>query len=156
MKDTNKTWIGDLVVTDKTSTVFRAWRYYRDGHNLYISKPMSIFNFLTVTYYLMMERVPFLKQVFTHFYIFSIFTFTVLVASSIYLGWWNMRRRKGSPFGVEQILAVESNPQTPYFQKTHLELLFGLYEKLGLPIPEEARRLYEYWKQLDHKWKWRP
>lgn len=112
-------------------------------------------NFLTLMFYLVMERVSVLKSVFTNFYIFALVALAILVPLSTYLGWWNMRRKK-SPWATEQILALESNPTTAYLRRVEAERVIAMFEALNIPVPSEYMNYYAYFKRLDDKWGWRP
>ena len=46
---------------------FRAWFYFRNGWSLYFAFIFAAVNTLTVTYYLAIERVPFLLGIFPSF-----------------------------------------------------------------------------------------
>jgi len=139
-------------------------QFFRDGYSLVFQRPIGLANFLVLTYYVVLERVPISQTLFPHFYIYAIFGLSVIVAMSIIAGWWIWRRKgrvkggkkKLSKFAIERILAVESNPQTAFLQKTLTGLLIGIYEREGWPVPEEAKQVYAYWKGLDDEHGWRP
>ena len=43
---------------------FRSWFYFRTGWSMYFAFILSAVNTLTVTYYLAVEKVPFLVEIF--------------------------------------------------------------------------------------------
>ena len=46
---------------------FRSWFYFRTGWSMYFAFILSAVNTLTVTYYLAIEQIPFLKEIFPSF-----------------------------------------------------------------------------------------
>ena len=46
---------------------FRAWFYFRNGWSMYFAFMFAAINTLTVTYFLAIERVPFLTTIFPSF-----------------------------------------------------------------------------------------
>ena len=133
--------------------LYRYWRYFRDGYNLGFSTPIGILNFLTLTFYILMDRVPFLKMIFPHFVVFALVALVSVGPVSVLIGWWNMKR---GPYATEAILAVESNPQAAYQTVIGYENMFAMRKALGLPITAELQALYEFYKRLDEKKRWRP
>lgn len=134
--------------------LYRSWRYFRDGYALYISKPITIFNFLTITFYLLVERVSWLQMLFPHFYIYSVVALVTFVPLSILFGWLHMR--KTGVFAVESILATESNPQTVHIQRVSMEQTFEVLKALNVKPTKEFMAMYMYWKRLDKKIGWKP
>lgn len=132
----------------------RLWRYFRDGYSIYVTKPLTIVNFLTVTYYLLLERIPTLQFLFPRFHIYAIAAFVLVVPLSVLFGWWHMR--KALVYGKESILAVESNPQTAFLQRVSMENAKRMYDKLGIPLTKEWLDLLDYWTRLDEQMKWKP
>ena len=57
---------------------FRAWFYFRNGWSLYFAFIFAAINTLTVTYYLAIEKYPFLQSIFP--------TFTQYVAVAVVIG----------------------------------------------------------------------
>lgn len=136
------------------SFLYRAWRYYRDGFAIYVSKPLSIVNFLTITFYLLVERVSWLQVLLPHFYIYSIVALITLIPTSILFGWWHMRKSK--VFGTEAILVASSNPLMVHAQRVSMEQALKVAKALNVPVSKEWLDMYQFWKRLDEKMKWKP
>ncbi|MHA1407950.1 MAG: hypothetical protein ACTSSG_11310 [Candidatus Heimdallarchaeaceae archaeon] len=131
--------------------LYRFWRYFRDGYGIYISKPLSILNFLTITFYLLVDKLPFLKVFFHHFYVYLIVASSIFIPLSIFLGWFHMR--KSRIYGVESILAIESNPLTVRSQRIAMDSTLAICEKLNVELSDDWHRLHNYWVKLDNKYK---
>ncbi len=76
---------------------FRAWYYFRNGWSLYFAFIFSAINTLVVTYYLAIERVPFLLSIFPSFLhyaaILPIFGIPLLIIIG-YIHWKRSGARK--------------------------------------------------------------
>lgn len=134
--------------------LYRSWRYFRDGYALYISKPITILNFLTITFYLLVERVSWLRILLPHFYIYSIIALITLIPTSVLFGWFHMRKTK--IYGTEVILAIESNPLTAHAQRVSMEQGLKVAKALNVPVSKEWMNMYYFWKRLDEKMGWKP
>ena len=134
--------------------IYRAWRYFRIGYSTYLSFPVSIFNFLTITFYLMIERIPILKTLLPHFMIFAFLGLICLVPIGILFGYLHMRRTM--IFGTEAILSATSDPLRAYTQRVTLENTYRIYKALGIEPDENWKALLDFWRKADKKWGWRP
>lgn len=86
----------------------RFFYYFRIAYATYLGLLLGVISFLTTTYYLAIQNIPFLKGVFPGFIEFSIVTFFIVTPFGIGLGWWHL---KHSPFyRSEQEIGVEANP----------------------------------------------
>jgi hypothetical protein len=52
---------------ESKSPIFRAWFYFRNGWSLYFAFIFAAINTLTVTYYLAIDKIPFLLNLFPSF-----------------------------------------------------------------------------------------
>ena len=134
--------------------IYRVWRYFRIGYATYLSFPVSIFNFLTIAFYLMIERIPILKNLLPHFMIFASLGLICLVPIGILFGYLHMRRTM--IFGTEAILSATSNPLMAYTQRVFLENSYRIYKALGIEPDDNWKALLEFWRKADEKWGWRP
>jgi hypothetical protein len=87
---------------------FRSWFYFRTGWSMYFAFILSAINTLTVTYYLAVEKVPVLVEIFPSFLhyvvIFIGFGFPILVATGY------AHYKKTSARKAEVDISVETNP----------------------------------------------
>jgi len=87
---------------------FRYWFYLRTGYQLYFAFVFAIVNTLTITYFLAIEKAPFLKEVFPNFITYAIFL--IAIGLPILIGTGFIHFKKIPAFKSETEVAVESNP----------------------------------------------
>ena len=91
---------------------FRLWYYLRTGYTVYFTFIFASVNVMTVTYYLAIENLPFLKELFPTFTEYVILLVIVGIPILVLTGWIHFRR--SSAFKSESEIATTSNP---YFYK---------------------------------------
>ena len=94
----------------KKRTGFRAWFYLRMGYSVYWAFLFMGINTLTVTYYLAIERAPFLKEVFPSFLHYAIFLIIIAIPILVLTGFIHFKKLPG--YKSEAEVSVESNPYT--------------------------------------------
>ena len=92
----------------KKSTSFRAWFYFRTGWAVYFAFMFAAVNTLVVTYYLAIDNISFLQQVFPTFghYVISV----ILIGIPALIGAGYIHFKKSPGFKSEADIAIESNP----------------------------------------------
>jgi hypothetical protein len=92
----------------KKSTSFRAWFYFRTGWAVYFAFMFAAVNTLVVTYYLAIDNISFLQQVFPTFghYVISV----ILIGIPVLIGAGYIHFKKSPGFKSEADIAIESNP----------------------------------------------
>ena len=87
---------------------FRSWFYFRTGWSMYFAFVLSAVNTLTVTYYLAIEQIPFLKEIFPSFLhyvvIFVMLGVPILIVTGL------VHFKKTSARKAEVDISVETNP----------------------------------------------
>ena len=105
---------------------FRAWYYFRMGWSTYFAFVLAAVNTLTVTYYLAIEKAPFLQEIFSSFLIYILFAVSIGIPLLIGIGY--IHYKKSPSFTSESDITVESYPYyyklTPGFDR---EVVFPLY-----------------------------
>lgn len=91
----------------KKTIGFRAWFYFRTGWASYFAFIMAAANTLVVTYYLAIENLPFLKDIFPTFTHYIIIGLLVGVPILIITGYIHFKRSKA--FGAEADINIEAN-----------------------------------------------
>ena len=76
----------------KSRKGFKAFYYLRVGYIRYVALAVGIINVLTATYYLAIENVPLLKQVFPTFEIYIIFCLAIGIPIMVFTGWLHFKR----------------------------------------------------------------
>ena len=88
--------------------LFRTWYYFRLGYGTYLSFFVGFLTFVSTTYYLAITQIPFLQEVFAHFYAFIVFAILGIIPLSTLIGWFHMKRTLAFPTEVK--VSVEANP----------------------------------------------
>ena len=87
---------------------FRSWMYFRTGWSMYFAFILSAVNTLTVTYYLAVEKIPFLTDIFPTFLHYVIIFVTIGVPILIITGYSHFKRTTARKAEVD--ISVETNP----------------------------------------------
>jgi len=99
---------------------FRYWYYFRQGYQLYFAFIFAGINTMVITYFLAIERAPFLKEIFPTFTLYAVVLILVGFPLLILAGYVHFK--KIPAYKSQQEVSVESNPYIykvpPGFQKT--------------------------------------
>jgi len=87
---------------------FRSWYYFRIGWSTYFAFIFAAINTLTVTYYLAIENIPALKDVFPSFATYGISLAIIGIPLLVLFGYVHFK--KSQAFKSEADVMVESNP----------------------------------------------
>ena len=92
----------------KENVGFRGWFYFRMGWATYFAFIFAAINTLTVTYFLAIERYPFLTGIFPNFIQYVVIVTIIGVPLLVAVGYVHYKRTKA--FKSEADVMVESNP----------------------------------------------
>lgn len=105
---------------------FRSWYYFRIGWSTYFAFILSAINTMVVTYYLAIERAPFLKEIFPTFVTYVVLLITIGIPTLVLLGY--LHYKKSPAYTSEADISMESFPYnyklTPGYNK---EVVFPMY-----------------------------
>jgi hypothetical protein len=87
---------------------FRAWFYFRNGWSIYFAFIFAAINTLTVTYYLAIERAPFLKEVFPTFWQYVLIITAVGIPTLIGVGYAHWKRSAARKAEID--IGYETDP----------------------------------------------
>ena len=87
---------------------FRSWFYFRTGWSMYFAFVLSAVNTLTVTYYLAVEKVPFLVEIFPTFVHYVLIFAAIGIPLLITTGYAHFKRTSARKAEVD--ISVETNP----------------------------------------------
>lgn len=87
---------------------FRGWYYFRQGWSLYFAFILAAINTLTVTYYLAIENLPYLKEIFPTFAHYIISAVLIGVPLLIIVGYTHFK--KTAAYTSEASVVFETNP----------------------------------------------
>jgi len=88
--------------------LFRSWYYFRNGYSTYLNFPVAFFTFISTTYYLAIKNMPFLQDVFAHFYVFVVVAVILIFPLGVFIGWLHMKKTLAYP--IQMAINAESNP----------------------------------------------
>ena len=92
----------------KNSPSFRGWFYFRMGWATYFAFIFAAINTLTVTYFLAIERYPFLASIFPNFIQYVMIVSAIGIPLLVAVGYVHYKRTKA--YKSEADVMVESNP----------------------------------------------
>ena len=110
----------------KAKLGFRTWYYFKTGWSMYFAFIFAAINTLVVTYYLAIEKVPVLLQLFPTFIHYLLITFLIGIPILVTIGY--LHYKKVPAYSTEVDIATESHPYyyklPPGFQPV---VLFPMY-----------------------------
>jgi len=125
--------VSKIILMPKKS-VFRAWFYFRIGWGTYFTFIFTAINSLVVTYYLAIEKISVLEQIFPSVFHYGIIIITVIIPSLTLMGY--IYFKKSPQFSSEADINFESNPHwnrmlinTDISLSTHSQILENLIKK---------------------------
>lgn len=101
----------------------RFWDF-RQGHGVYLSYLLSFMSFITITYVLLISKIPEMEKVFPTVYIYAAFFLIAYPSAAIIIGFKIFRK---SQFKTDLEIGVEENPYL--FKATE-----GKEKDLSLPL----------------------
>jgi len=120
---------------------FRLMYYFRRGYQLYFSFIFAGINTMVITYFLAIERAPFLKQLFPSFLEYAVVMISIGIPVLVLAGFIHFK--KIPAFKSEQEVTVESNPYIyklpPGFQKAVVMPQAMLINKILLRIAKSEK-----------------
>lgn len=87
---------------------FRAWFYFRNGWSIYFAFIFAAINTLTVTYYLAIERAPYLKDIFPSFLQYVLIVGGVGIPMLITVGYAHWKRSAARKAEID--IGYETDP----------------------------------------------
>ena len=88
--------------------VFRMWYYFRVGYSTYLTFFLGFATTLVTVYYLAINNIPTLQELFPHFWLFAAIALIVGVPAACIIGWFHM---KGSALWKSEVdITAEANP----------------------------------------------
>jgi len=91
-----------------TRLMFRSWFYFRTGWSTYFAFILGAVNTLTVTYYLAIEKAPFLKEIFPTFISYVAIATVIVIPVLTAIGYVHFK--KSNSYKAEADIGVEANP----------------------------------------------
>lgn len=123
---------------------FRGWFYFRQGWSTYFAFIFAAINTMVVTYYLAIENIPILKEIFPTFYVYLFVMAGIGIPVLIMVGYIHFKRT--TAYKAEADIYYESNPhalRTLINTEILLELNLKLNEKLIKILHDEKLSIEE-------------
>lgn len=92
----------------KSPLFSRMWYYFRTGWSTYFALISGSVNTLTVTYYLVIEKVPSLGMIFPTFLIYVVIACSIGIPTLVFVGYLHFKRI--GAFTAESRVNYEGNP----------------------------------------------
>ena len=107
---------------------FRAWFYFRQGWSTYFAFIFAAINTLVVTYFLAIEKYPYLKSIFPSFVNYFVVVVSIGIPVLVITGY--IHYKKSAAFKAEADINLETNP---HFRRIliNTELLLSAYSQLA-------------------------
>jgi len=121
--------------------VRRRWLDFRNGHTLYLVFLMGFANFILIFHRLLIERIPFLEDIFSDLWMFAIFFVLIYVPAAVFVGFWHKRTQ----MKVEMEVMARQNP---FIAKWFRVIIDILSEKSS---PEEVEDLRKLLKSIEEE-----
>jgi hypothetical protein len=121
------------------------WIYFKSGHSGYFVFILSLSNFVVLQYNLLIERIPFLKQIAPRMYIFILLFSFVYFPIAILVGYYDMRKgaQMRRPFLTPYTQdTLESNIR---MRRSLMHFYHGETDKAMTEL-EESEKLLTRWK----------
>lgn len=112
----------------KENIGFRGWFYFRQGWTTYFAFIFAAINTMVVTYFLAIENIPMLKEIFPNFFIYLTVVISIGVPMLIGIGYIHFK--KTASYKAEADIQYESNPHA-LRMLINTELLLELNLKLS-------------------------
>jgi hypothetical protein len=87
---------------------FRIWFYFRQGWSVYFAFVFAAINTLVTTYYLAIQKAPFLQEIFPTFISYVLIVASLAIPILAGVGYIHMK--KSTAFKAEAAVGYESNP----------------------------------------------
>lgn len=94
----------------KRSLGFRAWVYFRFGWSTYFAFIFAATNTIVITYYLAIENIQLIKEIFPTFELYAAFFGLIMIPLLVGIGYFHFKRSQG--YKTEADIRLESNPHT--------------------------------------------
>ncbi len=125
----------------KQGWIRRRWWEFRTGHSTYLIFLLTFMNFVLIAYRLLIERIPFIQELFPQLWIFILTFVLVYLPLSIIIGNWHRRTQ----LRVETTISVLENPLWAKMFRTMLDVQTGKASK------EEIEKVRELLLSIEKK-----
>jgi len=105
----------------KQTWIRRRWYDFRNGHSLYLIFLLTFSNFVLIFHRLLIERVPFLDEVFSQLWVFIIAFVLFYLPVAVLVGHWHKRTQ----LRIDTEMMVRQNPLAARTWRVIIDLQTG-------------------------------
>jgi len=105
----------------KQTWVRRRWYDFRNGHSLYLIFILTFSNFVLIFHRLLIERIPFLDEVFSQLWVFVIGFVLIYIPLAVLIGHWHKRTQ----LRIDTEMMVRQNPLAARCWRVIIDLQTG-------------------------------
>jgi uncharacterized protein YneF (UPF0154 family) len=99
----------------------KRWWEFRQGHSVYLIFVLTFTNFILISYRLLIEKIPFFKELFPDLGIFMILFLVVYIPAALLIGYWHRKTQ----LKVESTLTHQQSPLLAKMFRTMLDVQTG-------------------------------
>jgi len=105
----------------KQTWIRRRWYDFRNGHSLYLIFILTFSNFVLIFHRLLIERIPFLDEVFSQLWVFVIGFVLIYIPLAVLIGHWHKRTQ----LRIDTEMMVRQNPLAARCWRVIIDLQTG-------------------------------
>lgn len=105
----------------KQTWIRRRWYDFRNGHSLYLIFLLTFSNFVLIFHRLLIERIPFLDEVFSQLWVFIIAFILIYIPLAVLIGHWHKRTQ----LRIDTEMMVRQNPLAARTWRVIIDLQTG-------------------------------
>ena len=109
----------------RQNLLFRSWFYFRQGWSIYFAFIFAAINTMVTTYYLAIEKMPPLKEIFPSFALYVFILSSLAIPILIVIGYVHVKRSQA--YKAEMDIQYEVNPYTKKMLSNTDEILRQQY-----------------------------
>lgn len=119
----------------------RRWWEFRTGHSTYLIFILTFTNFVLISYRLLIEKIPLLKELIPDLWVFSVIFLILYIPTAILIGFWHRKTQ----LKIETTLQTEENPLLAKMFRTMLDV------KTGNISQEEIEKFRKFLTNIEKK-----
>ena len=119
----------------------RRWWEFRQGHSVYLIFMLTFTNFILISYRLLIEKIPFFKELVPDLWVFAITFIAFYLPAAILIGYWHRKTQ----LRVETTLVQQQNPVLARMVRTLLDV------QTGRASEEEIKEFRDMLKTIEKK-----
>jgi hypothetical protein len=128
-------------LVDNNTWIRKRWWEFRHGHSVYLIFGLTFSNFILISYRLLVEQVPFTKEIFPELWFFAIVFVLAYIPISTLVGFWHRKTQ----VKIETTVALSENPTMARYIRTIIDI------QTGVASEQEVKKLREFLIEIEKK-----